>query len=81
MDKLHKITVASALFFNSALLLGALYFLSSGFAQEEQTINFALEGKHQEDTVGQVLSEAFGYNMTVFEPLPNGTIIVNATTK
>jgi hypothetical protein len=42
------------------------------------TTTFHLQGTHAEDTVSEVL-EAVGYNMTVFEPLNNGTIIINAT--
>ena len=42
------------------------------------TTTFDLQGTHAEDTVSEVL-EAVGYNMTVFEPLNNGTIIINAT--
>jgi hypothetical protein len=39
---------------------------------------FQLQGNHAEDTISEVL-QAVGYNMTVFEPLGNGTIVVNAT--
>jgi hypothetical protein len=66
--------------FNTALLLGALYFFSS-FAQEQETISFKLqETQPHEDEVNEVL-EAMGWNMTVFQPLNNVTILVNATTR
>jgi hypothetical protein len=42
------------------------------------TTTFHLQGTHAEDTVSEVL-EAVGYNVTVFEPLNNGTIVINAT--
>ena len=42
------------------------------------TTTFHLQGTHAEDTVPEVL-EAVGYNMTVFEPLNTGTLIINAT--
>jgi hypothetical protein len=42
------------------------------------TTTFHLQGTHAEDTVSEVL-EAVGYNVTVFEPLNNGTIVINPT--
>ena len=47
-------------------------------AQEEE-ISFKIqETQPEEDEVSEIL-EAMGWNMTVFEPLQNGTIIINAT--
>jgi hypothetical protein len=64
---------------NSFLAFLFWHFAPSVLASEEVSqITFKLERTHMEATVGQVL-EAVGYNMTIFEPLDNGTIIVNAT--
>jgi hypothetical protein len=75
--KLNKVSAISAIVFNSLLLVGALWFFSD-FAQGQETISFKLQGTHQEDTVSET-AEALGWNVTVFEPLQNETIIVNAT--
>ncbi len=63
-------------------MIGTLYFFSDDIAASaggaQEVLTFRLQGTHAKDTVGQVL-QALGYNMTVFEPLGNGTIVVNAT--
>ena len=41
-------------------------------------INFKLYGTHAEDTVSDT-AEALGFNVTIFQPLNNGTILINAT--
>jgi hypothetical protein len=41
------------------------------------TIEFHLQGNHSEDTVSET-AWAFGWNVTVFEPLGNGSIFVSA---
>jgi hypothetical protein len=46
--------------------------------QQNEQITFKLQGSHMEATVSEVL-KAVGYNMTEFQPLDNGTIIVSAT--
>jgi hypothetical protein len=73
LDKLHKISALIVL----AAILSCSTTLVYAQAQEE-TISFKLEGTHQEDTVSET-AEALGFNVTVFEPLNNGTILVNAT--
>jgi hypothetical protein len=59
-------------------LAGAFYFFSVVAAQEQETISFKLQGTHAKDTVSET-AEALSWNVTVFEPLNNGTILVNAT--
>ncbi|MDQ3967054.1 MAG: hypothetical protein M3275_01515 [Thermoproteota archaeon] len=79
MDKLHKFTAVSALVFNSALLIGALFFFHDvANAQEKEIITFRLQGTHAEDTVSET-AEALGWNVTVFEPIANGIITVDVT--
>jgi hypothetical protein len=53
-------------------------FTSAAAAAQGGEISFRLYGTNQEDTVSQT-AEALGWNVTVFEPLQNGTIIINAT--
>jgi hypothetical protein len=78
--RLNSLACKSAVVFNSLLLIAAIYFLWDFTAEgQEATISFKLYGTHAEYTVSQT-AEALGWNVTAFEPLSNGTIIVNATT-
>ncbi len=49
-----------------------------GQGEEEEQITFQLKGSYAEDTVFET-ARALGWNVTVFELLNNGTIVVNAT--
>jgi hypothetical protein len=75
--KINRVSAISAIIFNSALLLGALYFFHDIANAQENEITFYLQGAHQKDTVSQT-AEALGWNVTVFERLINETIVVTA---
>ncbi len=85
-SQVNRLSFVSAVIFNTALL-AVVYFhgpaIIESFAQQQNnnnsdTISFTLQGNHSEDTVSETL-EAVGYNTTIFEPLNNGSIIVNAS--
>jgi len=72
--------IACAGLFLTLLLLADVPMSTPAFhyaSGQEMMITFRLYGTHMEDTVGQVLA-AVGWNMTVFEPLQNRTILVEA---
>lgn len=75
--KINRVSAISAIVFNTALLIGALYFFSGIANAQENEITFYLQGAHQKDTVSQT-AEALGWNVTVFERLINETIVVTA---
>jgi hypothetical protein len=77
-SRLNKISLLSALVFNSLLLLGALYFLS-GYAQGQDMISFVIKETNPEEDETAEVAAALGYNLTSYEILNNGTIVVNAT--
>lgn len=75
--KINRVSAISAIVFNTALLIGALYFFSGIANAQENEITFYLQGAYQKDTVSQT-AEALGWNVTVFERLINETIVVTA---